>query len=331
MKKIIFIIMGLIISIAFVTTGMSKNKPEMSGKDRQIIITGCLHRGTSLDTFVLLGVTERPADASESIVPVPYAIYWLDSTKGLEPLVGKMVEITGKITSKEAKPGTITIAINPDAGFSTDVQVKSGKRDITTKKFDYTDKPMATAASQSSLIMPRPVYNLAVDDVSAVDTGAEGPPCQFEEKIIILATEMSEPKIEEKMQILADEAEAEEKIIILVLEDVHFDYNKATLTKGAQTILKRNIKLLIGNPRANVRIAGYTSASGTEEYNMKLSEQRAKAVEGYLVNEGVVSSKRLSTIGYGETNPAEYESAPTDLYSKAAKANMRVLFEIAVE
>jgi outer membrane protein OmpA-like peptidoglycan-associated protein len=331
MKKAIIIIMGLIISIAFVTTGMSKSKSAKPRTGRQIIITGCLHRGTSLDTFVLLGVTERPADPSEPTIPVPYAIYWLDSTKGLEQLVGKMVEVTGKVTSKEAKPGTITIAINPDATLSTDVQIKSGKRDLTTKKFDYSDMPMATADSQSSLIMTRPVYNLAVDDVSAVDAGAEGPPCQFEEKIIILATEITKPKVEEKVKIIAEEAKVEEKIIILAFEDVHFDYDKSTLKKEAKTILKRNIQLLIDNPKANIRIAGYTSASGTEEYNMKLSQRRAKAVEEYLVNEGVVSQERLTTIGYGETNPAEYESAPTTLYSKAAKANMRVLFEIVVE
>jgi outer membrane protein OmpA-like peptidoglycan-associated protein len=331
MKKIIFIIMGLIISMVFVTTGMSKDKEAGPEIGRQIIITGCLHRGTLLDTFVLLGVTERPADPSEPAIPVPYAIYWLDSTKGLEPLVGQMVEVTGKVTSEEAHPGTITIAINPDIGFSTDVQIKSSKRDLTTKKFEYSDKPANTADSQSSLIVKRPVYNLAVDDVSAVDTGAEGPPCQFEEKIIIPVSEMTESMVEEKMQILADEAEDEEKIIILALEDVHFDYNKATLTKEAQKILKRNIQLLTDKPYANVRIAGYTSAAGTAEYNMKLSERRAKAVEEYLVKGGIVPHERLSTIGYGETNPAEYESAPTDLYSKAAKANMRVLFEIIVE
>ena len=52
--------------------------------------------------------------------------------------------------------------------------------------------------------------------------------------------------------------------------------------------------------------------------------------EGYLINEGLISSDRLSMIGYGEKNPAMYEAAPKDLYSDAAKANMRVLFEIVV-
>jgi outer membrane protein OmpA-like peptidoglycan-associated protein len=85
------------------------------------------------------------------------------------------------------------------------------------------------------------------------------------------------------------------------------------------------------NPNAKVRIAGYTSASGTEEYNQKLSERRAKAVEEYLINEGIITPDRLTMIGYGKTDPAEYEAAPKELYSKAAKANMRVLFEIVVK
>ncbi len=78
-------------------------------------------------------------------------------------------------------------------------------------------------------------------------------------------------------------------------------------------------------------IAGYTSASGTEAYNQKLSERRANAVKAYLVNEGVITRNRLSTIGYGETNPEMYEAAPKEIYSKAAKANMRDLFEIIVQ
>jgi outer membrane protein OmpA-like peptidoglycan-associated protein len=66
-------------------------------------------------------------------------------------------------------------------------------------------------------------------------------------------------------------------------------------------------------------------------YNQALSERRAKAVQEYLINEGIIAPDRLSTIGYGETNPAMYEAAPKELYSKAAKANMRVLFEITVQ
>lgn len=150
------------------------------------------------------------------------------------------------------------------------------------------------------------------------------PAAMVEKKVVILA---SEPQVEEKVV----QAVAEPKIIILAFEDVHFDFDKSTLKPEAQAILKRNIQLLKDNPNAQIRIAGYTSASGTEDYNQKLSERRADAVQEYLVNAGIITRDRLSTIGYGKTHPAMYEAAPKELYSKAAKANMRVLFEIVVQ
>jgi OOP family OmpA-OmpF porin len=154
------------------------------------------------------------------------------------------------------------------------------------------------------------------------------PAPKAEEPVIFL---VSEPKVEEKVAVLASEPKVEEKVIILAFEDIHFDFDKSTLTNEAKVILKRNIQLLKQNPKAQIRIAGYTSASGTEAYNQKLSERRANAVKAYLVNEGVVASDRLITIGYGKTKPAMYEAAPKEIYSKAAKANMRVLFEIVVK
>jgi outer membrane protein OmpA-like peptidoglycan-associated protein len=150
------------------------------------------------------------------------------------------------------------------------------------------------------------------------------PVAKAEKKVVILATE---PRVEEKVVAAA----AEPKIIVLAFEDIHFDFDKSTLKPEAQTILKRNIQVLKDNPNAHVRIAGYTSASGTEGYNQKLSERRAMAVEDYLINEGLISEDRLTRIGYGESDPASYEAAPKELYSKAAKSNMRVLFEIVVQ
>ena len=155
---------------------------------------------------------------------------------------------------------------------------------------------------------------------------AAPPPPQRAEKVVVLA---SEPKADEKIVVLVSDPAG--KVVVLAFEDIHFDFDKATLKPEAQTILKRNIQVLKENPKAQVRIAGYTSASGTEAYNQKLSERRANAVKGYLVNEGLIAPDRLSMIGYGEKYPAAYEAAPKELYSDAAKANMRVLFEIVVQ
>lgn len=149
------------------------------------------------------------------------------------------------------------------------------------------------------------------------------------EKVIILVP-MAEPKVEETVKLIAAEPPVKEKIVILAFEDVHFDFDKSTLTKKAQASLKRIVQLLKDNPKAKIRIAGYTSAKGTKEYNQKLSERRAKAVYDYLVNDGLVPAERLTKVGYGENRPAMYEPVPENIYSKEAKANMRVLFEVIV-
>ncbi len=170
---------------------------------------------------------------------------------------------------------------------------------------------------------------------TAESAASTAPPPALQEKVVLTAPEekvvvlLSEPKAEEKVVVLASEPTP--KVVVLAFEDIHFDFDKSTLKPEAQMILKRNIQILKDNPKAQVRIAGYTSASGTDAYNQKLSERRANAVKGYLINEGLIASDRLSMIGYGEKSPARYEAAPKDLYSEAAKANMRVLFEIVVQ
>ena len=143
--------------------------------------------------------------------------------------------------------------------------------------------------------------------------------------------EAAEPEFVEHVKAIAAEPRVEEKIVVLAFEDVHFDFDKSTLSQEARDILKRSIQVLKNNPKTEVRIAGYSSASGARDYNQELSERRAKAVEDFLISEGLVTPERLSIIGYGEREPAEYEAAPKNLYSKAAKANMRVLFEIVVK
>jgi OOP family OmpA-OmpF porin len=121
------------------------------------------------------------------------------------------------------------------------------------------------------------------------------------------------------------------EVKLIILEEEHFDFDKSTLTVKGVEIMKENIKVFKENPEMKVVIAGYASASGTEEYNQKLSERRAKTVREYLVNEGGIAPGRMTTIGYGETRPAVYEPIPSEIESKAAKANRRVLFEILVK
>ena len=142
-------------------------------------------------------------------------------------------------------------------------------------------------------------------------------------------TVASPPPVTETRMEPMSAPQAEVKFILL--EDEHFDFDKSTLTEKGVAIMERNILVFKENPGMKVRIAGYASASGTVEYNQKLSERRAKTVQDYLIKEGGIAPGRMTTIGYGETRPATYEPIPSDIESKAAKSNRRVLFEIIVK
>lgn len=121
-----------------------------------------------------------------------------------------------------------------------------------------------------------------------------------------------------------------EAVIVLDFEDIHFNFDESTLSNEAKAKLQQSVRRLQESPDSRVRIAGYTSASGTAKHNQALSERRATAVKDYLVENGV-SVSRLSTIGYGNTRPMSHESTPSDQNSVAARENMRVLFELTVQ
>jgi len=117
----------------------------------------------------------------------------------------------------------------------------------------------------------------------------------------------------------------------ITLEDIHFDFDEATLTKVALDILDSNIKTLKENQGVNVQIEGHTCAHGSEDYNTALGERRANAVKEYLANQGI-SADRMTTISYGETRLAMPEiPTPKNKDSKEAKTNRRVHFEVNVK
>ena len=141
--------------------------------------------------------------------------------------------------------------------------------------------------------------------------------------------QLSEQKLPEpKIMMFVLDPKTDEKVV--VFGDTHFAYDKSTLSQEAKTLLDKNVQDLKENPKIDVRMAGYTSAEGTEEINQKLSEQRANTVRDYLIEKGI-APERITVIGYGRTRPAVYEVAPSDINSKEARANMRVLFEVVVK
>lgn len=86
------------------------------------------------------------------------------------------------------------------------------------------------------------------------------------------------------------------------LRDVPFDYDSAELDEAARTVLEGNLAWIQSNERARLELEGHCDDRGTIQYNLALGARRAKAVQEYLVGQGVAAD-RLRTITYGKELP----------------------------
>ncbi|HSZ72880.1 MAG TPA: OmpA family protein, partial [Cytophagaceae bacterium] len=90
----------------------------------------------------------------------------------------------------------------------------------------------------------------------------------------------------------------------IVLNNIFFDFDKATLRSESDAELENLYAFLIKYPELKVELSGHTDAFGSDRYNQKLSEKRAKAVVAYLIKKGIPKAKLVAK-GYGESKPIE--------------------------
>lgn len=88
----------------------------------------------------------------------------------------------------------------------------------------------------------------------------------------------------------------------VVLNNIFFDFDKATLRRESTSELERLQKLLTEAPALRLEISGHTDNVGQAAYNKDLSQRRAKAVVDYLVSKGT-DKARLTFAGYGDAQP----------------------------
>lgn len=108
---------------------------------------------------------------------------------------------------------------------------------------------------------------------------------------------------EQLRQQLADlKARQTDRGIQLTLSNVLFKYDSASLVPGAAGNIDRLAAVLRQHPDYNVEIDGYTDSTGSPDYNMDLSQQRADTVRNALISRGIDPS-RIIARGYGENAP----------------------------
>lgn len=108
----------------------------------------------------------------------------------------------------------------------------------------------------------------------------------------------------------------------IVLNNIFFDFDMATLRPESTAELNRLLNLINDNPSMKIEISGHTDNKGSDSYNQKLSENRAKSVVDYLVEKGV-KKERLKFKGYGETEPMSSNET-----EEGQQLNRRIEFKI---
>jgi outer membrane protein OmpA-like peptidoglycan-associated protein/tetratricopeptide (TPR) repeat protein len=117
------------------------------------------------------------------------------------------------------------------------------------------------------------------------------------------------------------------KDVVIKIENIYYDYNKANIREDAKPSLDRLLDVLNQNPTMQIQLNSHTDCRGSDAYNMKLSAARAASVVKYLISRGIDGS-RLKSHGYGETDPVDKCADCKKCTEEQHQRNRRTEFKI---
>jgi outer membrane protein OmpA-like peptidoglycan-associated protein len=156
-------------------------------------------------------------------------------------------------------------------------------------------------AQQAQLQAQQAAAAKAEADARAAQAQLEAAQAQQSQKQAVDQTEQMRERLKQQLNEVLNTRESARGLIVN-MSDVLFDTGKYTLKGDAREKLAKVSGILLAYPGLKVQVEGYTDNVGGEEYNQKLSEQRAQAVGDYLVAQGVQQAN-LSATGFGMNDP----------------------------
>ena len=99
----------------------------------------------------------------------------------------------------------------------------------------------------------------------------------------------------------------------VLIDNIFYDFDKATLRPESKTALDDLVKLLNENPNITIELSAHTDYKGSAEYNKRLSQRRAESVVNYLIEHGIATD-RLTPMGYGKENPKKIRRKVAEKY-----------------
>ena len=98
-----------------------------------------------------------------------------------------------------------------------------------------------------------------------------------------------------------------------LIDNIFYDFDKATLRDLSKTALDKLVALLNENPHVTIELSAHCDYKGSAEYNKRLSQRRAEAVVAYLIAHGIAAD-RLTPVGYGKERPKKIKKKLTEKY-----------------
>jgi outer membrane protein OmpA-like peptidoglycan-associated protein len=118
-----------------------------------------------------------------------------------------------------------------------------------------------------------------------------------------------------------------ESTSLVIKEHIYFKSNDAILLSEAQNALNEVINVMENVPDISIELSSHTDSNGSDEYNMALSERRAKAAVDYIVSKGI-SASRITGKGYGETQLVNKCGNGVECTDEEHAQNRRIEFKV---
>ena len=99
----------------------------------------------------------------------------------------------------------------------------------------------------------------------------------------------------------------------VLIDNIFYDFDKATLRPESKTALDELVKLLNENPNVTIELSAHTDYKGSAAYNERLSQRRAESVVNYLIEHGIAAD-RLTPKGYGKLKPKTVKRKLTEKF-----------------
>jgi outer membrane protein OmpA-like peptidoglycan-associated protein len=176
-------------------------------------------------------------------------------------------------------------------------------------KAEAESKAAAEAQRQAELTAAKQAQMKAEADAAAVKAKAEQDAALADAERTRKAAEALRAQLLEQFNRVLETRDTPRGLVVN-MGDVLFATGKYDLRPEAQIVLAKLSGIILSHPGLNLAVEGYTDSVGSDDFNLKLSQQRADTVRDYLVSQGLPDNTVTAT-GFGKSDPVADNATPT--------------------